>query len=238
MRYSKCNDCVFSHRCDMKGKEGIIQEERGRLFQCAICHKYNAVNECYNGMNIPPIYKEASIANIYKERLKDLFNELFTPPTKIFDERLNIILHGTMMGAGKTYAGCAMLNEFLYFIIEHINLLALKKDKEISELDPIYFIRFRDLSEQARNFRFDYETKEMLRKAKESWLVLLDDVEVTPDDIHSINLLSDIIESRYNIGKPTIITTSMDDIIDIEAMFTAKAWSRLNNNIKIMRLTK
>lgn len=138
----------------------------------------------------PENQKQVKIANRYVEKFDELYKK-----------NQGLLFYGNT-GTGKTHIACCIGNALI--------------DNKVSVLAT----SFVKILNSSKDFKTTYDEDLYIRKMTKAKLLILDDLGAERSTDYALEIVYNIIDSRYRSGKPMIITTNlsvqeMNDVSDI-----------------------
>lgn len=127
----------------------------------------------------PDNRRQVKISRRYAEK----FDELFA-------KNQGLLFYGGV-GTGKTHLACCIGN----YVMEHLR--------------SVYATSFVKMLQQAKSFKGEDDIEAYIRRMNAASLVILDDLGAERGTDYALEIVYDVIDSRYRSGKPMIVTTNL-----------------------------
>ena len=237
--YLEICSCVEQHCICDKKPPYLYLNEATNIVQSCICknarNKLSKIKSLFSDSNIPTKYKYRRITDFKTDNEDNTIkNSLFMA----LDDSVHFINQSNNLqnkfirglffygapGSGKTLLTCLILNECI--IKYQIEVLYLKITRD-------FFNRIK------ASYNLESEIygqgDDLFKKISEVDLLAIDDFGVQKDSLWEQRTLYDLIDTRYEFEKPTIITSNLDPK-EIDNLFSGRIYSRLKEMVQFKEI--
>lgn len=187
--------------------------------------KFNRIKKLYEKANIPRKYRFAKVEDLTEEHdttmsvfaTKDAIRD-YTKISPTLEIKQSLYLHGNT-GSGKTHLACSILNAFTLKYGIETRYCKMSRDF-IEKIRATY-----NKKDSWGDFDSDSEDK-ILKDLQSVPVLVLDDFGITKENEWSGKLIYDLLDTRVEANRPTIITSNKP-IEDFKGFFENRIYSRL-----------
>lgn len=177
--------CICKCRKDEIEREEELRKKRERMDYIQKLKKNSLMDEKFASCTFDTIKQTKDNAKQIKicKRYAEKFSELF-------EKNQGLLLYGDV-GTGKTHLACCIGN----YLMESCR--------------PVFATSLVKILSQAKSFRSEDDEEAYIRKMNNADLLILDDLGAERSTDYALEIVYNIIDSRYRTSMPMIVTTNL-----------------------------
>lgn len=194
-------------RCeqDKRRQEEELEKKRKRMERIKQLKKNSLMDEKFKSCNFDTVAVNDDNRRQFKacQRYAEKFNEML-------DKNQGLLLYGDV-GTGKTHFACCIGN----YVMEH--------------LSTVFATSLIKILQKAKSFRNDDDEEAYISKLNYADLLILDDLGAERSTDYALEIVYNVIDSRYRSGKPMIVTTNLtlDEMRDAPDLRYRRIYDRI-----------